>query len=263
MRAASRMCPSPPARTLVAMYFTMNRVVLLDCMPNGQHGPVQKTIEVLESLLTSNSSVDFEHHLVQCDEDLWEVLEDLRTDAEAGIRPLLHIESHGTDTGLHIDSRELVTWQDLADPLRRLNIAAENNVFLMLASCEGASCCTLLEIGEPAAVYGFLGARSEVKPTAGELRVRYEAYYRKLFGGAPPDGNAALAAFNEALESGRDRFFARDAALYLLEAAAGEEDVDPAKFAEARARVLMIDRYPHLEARFAGVTLEAAERMRR
>jgi hypothetical protein len=69
--------------------------------------------------------------------ELFKFLTSLEGQAKAGLRPIIHLDTHGGLTdGLYIAaSGEFVTWQELVDRLRPVNVAAQNNICLVSAAC--------------------------------------------------------------------------------------------------------------------------------
>jgi hypothetical protein len=53
--------------------------------------------------------------------------------------PILHIEAHGYQDGLQLTSGEIVTWDEYMPGLRKINVAIENALIVMLAACKGGT----------------------------------------------------------------------------------------------------------------------------
>jgi hypothetical protein len=69
--------------------------------------------------------------------ELSKFLSDLENKAKTGLRPIIHLDTHGGQTdGLYIAaSGEFISWRELADQLRPINVAAQNNVCIVSAAC--------------------------------------------------------------------------------------------------------------------------------
>src|SRR5688572_22519897 len=71
--------------------------------------------------------------------DLFTELEKIKSLAlKGGHFPYLHFEVHGSIKGLVLPSRELVTWLELSNRLREINIIIRNNLFVSFATCFSA-----------------------------------------------------------------------------------------------------------------------------
>ncbi|HEY1546078.1 MAG TPA: hypothetical protein VGG01_27050, partial [Xanthobacteraceae bacterium] len=68
--------------------------------------------------------------------ELFQLLELLEDRAKKGLRPIIHLDTHGGLTdGLHVAaSGEFITWGELVDRLRPINIAAQNNICVVSAA---------------------------------------------------------------------------------------------------------------------------------
>jgi hypothetical protein len=95
--------------------------------------------------------------------------------------PILHLEIHGADdkTGLVLQSKELVTWNELYKYLVEINVSVGNNLFITLAVCHGAHLMQIIRIDKPAPFYGFVGSFDTI--TVSDLLLRYNEFYSEFF----------------------------------------------------------------------------------
>lgn len=84
---------------------------------------------------------------------------------ENNLRPFLHFEIHGENSGLGLvlSNRELVTWTEVGSVTRSINTTLNNELFISLATCKGAY--ILKSINDPCMVapfWGIIGPKAEI-----------------------------------------------------------------------------------------------------
>jgi len=52
--------------------------------------------------------------------------------------PLIHFEMHGNKMGFQMKSGEMISWSEIGDLCRAINIAIQNQLIVSLATCHGA-----------------------------------------------------------------------------------------------------------------------------
>jgi hypothetical protein len=108
-----------------------------------------------------------------------EALEFIVADCSKNARgPLLHIECHGSEDGLLMASRELVTWAEMKPFLIYLNIQSRLNLLVVLAACSGANLLRTLDPREPAPVWGIVGPKYRISDV--ELFDDFSAFYSEI-----------------------------------------------------------------------------------
>ena len=76
--------------------------------------------------------------------------------------PILHLEIHGNNNGLVLQSGEIINWIELYEYLISINFIIGNNLFLTLAVCYGANIISIIRPNKPAPFYGFIGSFREI-----------------------------------------------------------------------------------------------------
>src|SRR3569833_2144336 len=72
--------------------------------------------------------------------------------------PFLHLEIHGRKEGLVLASGELVSWLELADSLRWINIKTKHNLLISMATCHGAFLFSAVLPSHTAPCFAFIGS---------------------------------------------------------------------------------------------------------
>jgi hypothetical protein len=113
--------------------------------------------------------------------ELFEFLTSLEERAKAGLRPIIHIDTHGGLTdGLYIAaSEEFVTWPELVERLRPINVAAQNNICLVSAAC--FSLHTIMDIDVKAPTPFFIMLAPQHTVTFGFIEENMFNFYEDVF----------------------------------------------------------------------------------
>ena len=97
---------------------------------------------------------------------------------EHALRPILHLETHGSREGLGNNATSPVTWATIVPVLRDLNRCSKFNLVVTLAACHGASLVAVLDVNEPAPLLGLIGPACQILPST--IEAGFSAFYRVL-----------------------------------------------------------------------------------
>lgn len=112
-----------------------------------------------------------------------------------GAKPIIQFETHGTDFDLELSNGDIVTWQNLSPRLRAINASTHNNLFLMMAACEGISITReLYSYDDVAPFYGALGPINKI--SGSNLLSFYREFYSRAIG-SDDIVNALMLVTNE------------------------------------------------------------------
>jgi hypothetical protein len=113
---------------------------------------------------------------------------------QSGRFPIVHFETHGEEAGVRLANKELVSWGELALPLREINGLAQMNLLVILGACHGAHLLSALSPGDIAPVWGLLGPPDPILPA--RLQDAWQTLYPVLT--EPGTLNDALDAIHTA-----------------------------------------------------------------
>lgn len=173
----------------------INSVVWVRSLPEHELGPTRRILEDLSSQELANGFKVFEFE-ISTRAEFVDLMRRLSEDAVSGLRPILHIDAHGSEQdGLVLaPSGERVTWPELIDGLRGLNKATENNLVCVLALCFGLH--GYKEVSLSKAVPAYLFSAPEKEVSVGFLESETAEFYRL----ANETGNVT-SAFTQTLGS--------------------------------------------------------------
>lgn len=177
-----------------------NAIVWIHSLPEEEMGPTRRILEDLEGL-GSATGFPVNKYPVVSRAELVSTFKELTVKAQQGLRPVLHVDAHGTVTDglLLAPSGERVAWTDVIDLLRRLNVATENNLTCIFALCFGLHLYKEVSLKDPVPAYLFFAPPSEI--SVGFLEDQTLAFYDKV------NKTADLtAAFKETLGKSMESF---------------------------------------------------------
>jgi hypothetical protein len=201
------------------------------------------------------------------------------------LTPILHLEAHGSEEGLHLVSGEVVPWHEFDELLRPINFESRMRLIVNSSACYGIHMMECLNIMETSPVFGSVGPPAEVgHQTLFEFN---REFYNLIFegedlSGATRRGNrisGAMFRFDDAsqfaaaaidrycamlvCESDNEKLGLESFSRKLREIAprnngptAGElrqvaKNVAPNLLMQRRKFFLMLDHFPENEARFS------------
>jgi len=93
--------------------------------------------------------------------------------------PILHLETHGSEDGLHLANRDLLTWEDFFDETRSINILLKNSLMINLAMCQGISLIAKVDPMKRAPFRAIIGTLSTISES--KLLEAFEIFYTSFF----------------------------------------------------------------------------------
>lgn len=119
---------------------------------------------------------------------------------KSDVIPILHLEAHGADFGLMgpdgTGGEEVLGWDELIEPLQRLNLATRCNLILVVAACIGFSGIKALTRGPRAPAVALIGPSAAVSPS--KLLLGTKEFYRRWQDKSPRLHEIAESASQEA-----------------------------------------------------------------
>lgn len=146
--------------------FQFNIIYVIESLPKGE----PQTGTVLYNDTLSRKVYQLEWLKVKLikiydSKDLTSFFYFVENEIPKGAFPYFHFEMHGSNdsNGLILSSGELITWIDLADYCRPINVAVKNNLFLSLSVCFGANALLGFDITKPSPFYGIFAPWHEIQ----------------------------------------------------------------------------------------------------
>lgn len=109
--------------------------------------------------------------------------------------PFIHLEIHGSSNkdGLVLNSRQLITWLELANRFREINILTKHNLVVSLATCYGAYIYSETRLVDKAPFWGFVAPWDEVDSV--DIEGSFNSFFDTLL--TTFDFNESIKKLNE------------------------------------------------------------------
>jgi len=119
---------------------------------------------------------------------------------KSGIIPVLHLEAHGDEHGLWGSDGngggQLFSWDELTEPLQRLNLETRCNLVVVVAACVGFAGIKALVRGPRAPAIALVGPDAPIMDS--DLLNGTKEFYRRWMDGNPKLAEIAVSASREA-----------------------------------------------------------------
>lgn len=160
--------------------FHAQKFVIIDLIPDSELQTGRSMEENLTDFISAEKSdLSCERHKCDTKEDYFKVINQIKNDLSlSGTLPYIHIEGHGSKESLFFPSKHCISWIDVFQGFREINILSKNNLFFSSGACESAYAYKSATINEACPVLGFLAPEKQVK--AGSVSDGFFAFYKSL-----------------------------------------------------------------------------------
>jgi hypothetical protein len=157
----------------------INTIIWFQSLGDDEVGPSNRMIEDLDAL-AFKGGFPVERVIVRNRQEALDAFADIAERSARGLRPILHFDCHGSKThGLLLKpSGEFLSWQELADALRPINVATRNNVCCIFGVCFGLHFSFELRLSKPSPYFLTIAPEREV--SVGILEARTGDFYSRL-----------------------------------------------------------------------------------
>lgn len=155
-------------------------VIIIESLPNGD---CKTGTNLYNGLLKYKSHIKSEFfaelHIVQTRTDFFSEFQQLACDIDNNTMISIHIEAHGGESGLKLASSEIITWKELHDILRPINIKLLGLLHLAIATCYSFPFTWSIDISQRASFKTVVFTKREM--TADEIERGFIEYYQDFF----------------------------------------------------------------------------------
>lgn len=157
----------------------INTIIWIQSIPPEEVGPSNRMFEDLEAQAL-RGGLAVERLIIHTRKEALSALAKLAERAANGLRPILHFDCHGSKTqGLFLDQAgEFLSWQELADNLRPINVATRNNVCCVFGVCFGIHLSFELRLSRPSPYFLTIAPEREI--CVGILEALTGEFYKRL-----------------------------------------------------------------------------------
>lgn len=158
-----------------------NCILILQSLGSFDRKTGEEIQQKIRLVCLKENIVDYQLINLVSKADLFQVFAEIWEKAkEEKFFPYIHLEMHGAadGTGLVMSNDDYVSWNEIKERIREINIVCGNNLFISLATCYGANLLKLYEFDKPCPFYGYMGAIGEINPI--EAETSYSEYFEVL-----------------------------------------------------------------------------------
>lgn len=133
--------------------FSFNKIYIIESLFSGEIKTGENIYNDLIRWKTLNTApLHSEFVEASSKKSFIQIMSRINHDIKKGFSPFIHFEIHGSSekNGFVLNSRELVSWEELAQLTRFINVATNNNLIISLATCYGAYFITSIDINKVA-----------------------------------------------------------------------------------------------------------------
>jgi hypothetical protein len=174
------------------LQFSSNILYIIDSIPEGQLNTARQLRDDLDAIKSSenskgNKTFGIDLKRLESRNEVLGFFEELFISSD--INPIFHFECHGNESGLEFADGSSASWQEIKPYLQAINQACKCNLFITLASCNGANLISTVQPGDRSPYCGMLGA---IDPISAENAQRsFATFYSTLI--QTRDGSQALS----------------------------------------------------------------------
>lgn len=122
--------------------FELNNLYFIDCVDDSESSNSNGLTlygETISNIGCLNHSIDTEYFAIDTKADFLNVIGEIYSKKIENRNVLLHIYLHGSLNldGLLANDKILITWEELLEETRRINVKTRNGLFLVMAMCYG------------------------------------------------------------------------------------------------------------------------------
>jgi hypothetical protein len=163
-----------------------NQILLVDSIPAGELNTAKRLLDDLRvNAVAYAPSPALKYVRVESGDALLQCIDGTIEAAKSDdVIPMLHIECHGDEDGFALADGTFFDWDELKEPLTRLNVACRLNLLIAVAACTGGALGKIVRMSDRAPFWGLIGPTRTL--SAGELEKAYRALYVTLISTRSP-----------------------------------------------------------------------------
>ena len=181
--------------------FSLDKFYVLNCVPS-ENKRVEDKYSYMRNVLGKRQTEDF---TIKTKNDFKTSLNKVKEEASTGLIPLIHIDCHGDTTGLKLESKARINWNELINHLTEINILTRNNLWVCLAVCDAAHIMKIVQDGVvPPKRAPFYGCVAPTQKIGGDELNKFELFYKELIQSQISGNPSSIRPQNEDLFGTKD-----------------------------------------------------------
>ncbi|WP_312125795.1 hypothetical protein [Pseudomonas sp.] len=168
---------------MVTEHHQITSIAIVDMLPDGERGTARRLEEHLTGLQARQCTELNTYRLrISSADQFLTMMDELASKCARGEEvPMLHLEAHGSPSGLLGADGKTILWRDVACSMTRINKASGHNLIVVMSTCYGFWLHTTLNIHAPAPFAILIAPNSEV--TVAQVELATERFYEGMSAG--------------------------------------------------------------------------------
>ncbi len=182
-----------------------NHILIIDLLSDDDFQTARRLDDNLSAFIPAHQRT---HIKIHSKEKLLEVLEQIKLkEIPKGMRPIIHIEGHGSEQLLFLPDDSSITWAELYEILKDINILLNNKLILFIATCHGFHYINTLNLLKSTPTFFLISPSKIIDPVT--IEIGASIFYASLFKTKDIDNSVKkLTTYNPFFESyNSDQFF--------------------------------------------------------
>lgn len=195
--------------------FTFSKIIVIQSLEAHETKTGLHLSEYIKAQIAeTDHRIDLEYITCSSGAEFVSILHRLTAEAKRGGEiPIVHVECHGSaNDGLEFENGSMLSWNEVASELMRLNVACKFNLLTVFSACFGGHFLSQMGVISPAPCWCMVAPTETVDP--GEIMNSLRVFYSTLLQSVDA-GKAASKISQIPLSKGR--WFAKPAELWFEE----------------------------------------------
>lgn len=199
----------------MASHTQINKFYIIECLDSlesSQTNAFSLFNDTVEKLKIVDNSVETEYFEFETKENFLYVLDSIAEKDITKSNILIHIYTHGSSQldGLLGKDKRLISWEEIQNKTRKINVKSENGLYLILALCHGKYIGEKIDINQKAPFNSLIASNHE--EYIDDIYNLFQKFYNNLV-----FDNNIVRAFIEA-QTDNDTFYYKDTKTCVEEA---------------------------------------------
>jgi len=198
-------------------------IVIIESLRDGEEKTGTKIFnEIIKYKVFENHNLSRKIFNINTKKEFFDVFDIIIGDAKNKKFPILHFETHGSEDGIQLASYEIVTWNELLEKTRELNIVLKNTLVVILGMCFGNTLIAKINPSDRAPFKAIIGTFDKI--SVWELLIAFDEFYNNYFFSFLLD--ESVDKMNQILEKDNPTFFVLTSDFCFDEMLSSERDPD-------------------------------------
>ncbi|MEQ6968520.1 hypothetical protein [Pectobacterium polaris] len=154
-----------------------NHIIIIDLLSDHEFQTARRLDENLSAFIPANQRT---HLKIPSKEQLIKTLLQIKLkDIPEGMKPIIHIEGHGSEESLSLPDGSSVSWCELYEKISKINVSLNNSLILFIATCYGFNYINTLNVLTPTPSFFLISPSKSIG--AGAIDSGVSIFYTTIF----------------------------------------------------------------------------------